>query len=129
MPFGDRRGPLGMGPMTGRGAGYCSGYGMPGFANPVLCRGFYGFGRGWGRSHGWFGIGRGWRHRFWATGMPGWTGYGYSYGGLTAPHDTSLSTQEEMEMLKNQAEFLKRELDQIQNRISKIEKSQESEKE
>ena len=35
MPRGDGTGPAGMGPMTGRGAGYCAGYGHPGFANPV----------------------------------------------------------------------------------------------
>ncbi|RLI76297.1 hypothetical protein DRP04_12770 [Archaeoglobales archaeon] len=33
MPGGDRTGPWGMGPRTGRGAGFCSGYGMPGFMN------------------------------------------------------------------------------------------------
>jgi len=35
MPQGDRRGPLGRGPGTGRGAGYCSGSAGPGFANQV----------------------------------------------------------------------------------------------
>ena len=35
MPRGDRTGPAGMGPMTGRGAGYCAGYPMPGsYADP-----------------------------------------------------------------------------------------------
>ena len=34
MPRGDRTGPAGMGPMTGRAAGYCAGYNMPGFMNP-----------------------------------------------------------------------------------------------
>jgi hypothetical protein len=43
MPFGDRTGPSGLGPMTGRGAGFCAG------------------GRG----------GRGWRNRFRATGLTG----------------------------------------------------------
>lgn len=57
MPGGDRTGPQGMGPMTGRGAGYCRGAGEPGQAS--------------GRM-GWGGGGRGWRHRFWATGQPGW---------------------------------------------------------
>ncbi|MEA1871201.1 MAG: DUF5320 family protein, partial [Candidatus Bipolaricaulota bacterium] len=33
MPRGDRTGPGGMGPMTGRGAGYCSGSAAPGFMN------------------------------------------------------------------------------------------------
>lgn len=49
MPGGDGTGPLGMGSMTGRAAGYCAGYGVPGFAN------FYGYGRGrggWGRGRG-----------------------------------------------------------------------------
>ena len=30
MPGGDGTGPLGFGPMTGHGAGFCSGYGIPG---------------------------------------------------------------------------------------------------
>jgi hypothetical protein len=34
MPGGDRTGPRGMGSMTGRGAGYCSGSGNPGFVRP-----------------------------------------------------------------------------------------------
>jgi len=49
MPLGNRRGPAGMGPRTGRGRGYCSGFPYPGYMNP------YGF--GWGR-----GFGRGWRN-------------------------------------------------------------------
>jgi hypothetical protein len=59
MPFGDRTGPGSMGPMTGRGAGYCAGFGQPGFANPVSGRRWFGFGcRGWGRGRG---RGFGWR--------------------------------------------------------------------
>ena len=46
MPGGDRTGPGGMGPMTGRAAGYCAGYQVPGFMNPVLGRGFGGGGPG-----------------------------------------------------------------------------------
>ena len=40
MPAGDRTGPLGLGPMTGRAAGYCAGYPVPGYANPIPGRGF-----------------------------------------------------------------------------------------
>ena len=29
MPRGDGTGPAGLGPMTGRSAGYCAGYGVP----------------------------------------------------------------------------------------------------
>ncbi len=35
MPGGDGTGPMGFGPGTGRGAGYCRGYSLPGYANPV----------------------------------------------------------------------------------------------
>ena len=35
MPGGDGTGPQGLGPMTGRGAGYCAGFDTPGYANPV----------------------------------------------------------------------------------------------
>lgn len=35
MPGGDGTGPLGFGPGTGRAAGYCAGYYVPGFANPL----------------------------------------------------------------------------------------------
>lgn len=64
MPGGDRTGPLGLGPRTGRAAGYCAGYNIPGYANPGYGRGFgrgggQGFGRGfWGRGRGlgWRGI-------------------------------------------------------------------------
>ena len=59
MPFGDGTGPGGMGPMTGRGAGYCAGFGGPGFANLSPWRRWFGFGwRGWGRGSG-RGLGRG----------------------------------------------------------------------
>lgn len=51
MPRGDRTGPWGLGPMSGRAAGYCAGYPVPGYMNPIP-----GYGRGWGRG---FGRGRG----------------------------------------------------------------------
>ena len=55
MPRGDRTGPMGAGPMTGRAAGFCAGRGTTGYA------GFGGGGRGFGRGGGWGpGCGRGW---------------------------------------------------------------------
>ena len=45
MPLGDRTGPMGQGPMTGRRMGFCAKYNGPGYAN-------YGFGRGFGRGMG-----------------------------------------------------------------------------
>ncbi len=61
MPRGDRTGPMGMGPMTGRGAGFCSGSERPGYAS------FWGFGSR-------FGAGRG-------RGLMGTFGYGRSLPG------------------------------------------------
>jgi uncharacterized protein DUF5320 len=45
MPRGDRTGPAGFGPMTGRGAGYCNGINQPVFMNTGrrIGRGFFNF--------------------------------------------------------------------------------------
>lgn len=51
MPRGDRTGPEGLGPRSGRGAGYCGGYGMPGSMNYHASPAFGGaprFGSAWG---------------------------------------------------------------------------------
>jgi hypothetical protein len=57
MPQGDKTGPAGQGPLTGRKAGYCAGFNMPGFA-------FSGFGfRRFGRCRG-FGFRRMWFPQF-----------------------------------------------------------------
>lgn len=52
MPFGDGTGPRGMGPMTGRGAGYCIGVIRPGFDVPAFSKGWFGLSRGLGRGAG-----------------------------------------------------------------------------
>jgi len=64
MPGGDRTGPEGYGPRTGRNLGYCAGYDSPGFTKGMP-RG-RGFGRGWNRGsgRGFWGRGRG----FWRRG-------------------------------------------------------------
>jgi len=64
MPRGDKTGPWGAGPMTGRATGYCGGYPVPGYMNPRPGFG-RGFGRGWGKGFGrgggrGRGFGRGW---------------------------------------------------------------------
>ena len=63
MPWGDRTGPLGQGPRTGRGLGYCAGYDSPGYTRGTPAGRGYGLGRGWfGRGRGFgFGRGFGWR--------------------------------------------------------------------
>ena len=105
MPGGDRTGPAGAGPMTGRGLGLCGGHGAPGFtqggAMPRFARG----GRSWGR-------GRGWRHWFHATGLSGWLRFGTA---LPSP-------EQEKEALKGQAKWLEDELAVIRRRIEEAEK-------
>ncbi len=45
MPFGDRTGPMGLGPTTGRAAGFCAGFPVPGYINPMIGKaGYYGHG-------------------------------------------------------------------------------------
>lgn len=71
MPGGDRTGPEGLGRMTGRKMGLCTGNDTPGYANPqdVPGRGYgrgggRGFNRGGGRGRGFgFGSGRGFGFR------------------------------------------------------------------
>jgi hypothetical protein len=114
MPRGDRTGPMGFGPMTGRGAGYCAGYGMPGFMSPGGGRGF------WGR--GAWGGGCGWRHWYYATGLPGWArgGWGWPAWGA-APVPPEGVEEAELETLKAQAGSLERTLQALRRRIEKLE--------
>ena len=64
MPGGNKTGPLGDGPMTGRRLGNCVGNDQPGF-NATLGNFGYGYGRGFGRRHGWGGqMGYGFRHGY-----------------------------------------------------------------
>lgn len=114
MPRGDRTGPMGMGPMTGRGAGYCAGYNAPGYMNAAGGGGFgMGFRHGW-RGAGW---GGGWRHQGYAAGMPGWGRANYNY----PPAWTAPTKEQETQTLKQQAEWLKEQLDSITQRIEEME--------
>ena len=53
MPYGNRKGPDGLGPRTGRGLGLCSGSDTPGYLKNRGRRHFnqHGNGRGLGRHH------------------------------------------------------------------------------
>jgi hypothetical protein len=112
MPRGDRTGPWGMGPMTGRRAGYCAGYSVPGYANPAPGAGL---GLGYGFGYG----GRGWRHRFYATGLPGWARYDAPWG--VPPYAPSPTREQELEWLKSHVEALQSELEGANKRISELE--------
>lgn len=112
MPRGDRTGPRGTGPMTGRATGYCTGYPMPGYADPVGGRAF-GY-RGGG--------GRGWRNCYYATGLPGWARAGYPPAANAAAYTAAPQTPEqEATFLRAEADRLKAALGQIEQRLCEIE--------
>ena len=111
MPGGDGTGPAGMGPMTGRGAGYCAGYSTPGAVNPVSGRGYgFGFGRGLG-----FGF-RGGRGGRWAG---PYAGYGYNVP-YVPPYGPAPTRQQEMEALQEEAKYLENALEEIKKRIAEF---------
>jgi len=125
MPAGDRRGPAGYGPMTGRGAGYCAGYDVPGYMNQEPGFGNRGYGRGgFGRGGG----GRGWRNMYRATGLTGWerASYGYpAYGGAAYSAAPAPGPTDELNMLRNQADALGKQMEAVRSRISALEKTRE----
>jgi len=94
MPWGDRIGPLGMGPRKGRRLGFCSGFSTPGFLK--------GAGWGWRKSCG---LGRGWRWFWMMNYFP----------------EEAISPAKEKEILKDEAESLKRRLAEIERRLAELE--------
>jgi hypothetical protein len=107
MPLGNRRGPAGVGPMTGRRAGYCAGFGSPGYTNPAV-----GFGFGGGQSWWCGGAGHGRRNMFRVTGLPGWMRFGRP---AAAPPG-----QTETEFLKHRAECLRAQLEAVTQRLAEL---------
>lgn len=113
--------------MTGRAAGYCAGFPVPGYMNPGPGRGFWGWGRGRGG-------GRGWRNWFHATAPPGWQqagmgwpalggGWGYGYPpaqGSPPPQTAAATKDQELDFLKGQAEYFQDALDGIRKRIDQL---------
>ena len=97
MPGFDGTGPRCMGPMTGGGRGFCS------------PRGIEAFRRGYGIPPR---MGYGYPHYGGATPYP-------SYGG--APFVPQMTRQQELNSLKNQADMLKGQLEQIEARVQELE--------
>ena len=114
MPRGDRTGPAGMGPMTGRAAGYCAGYTAPGYVNPVAGAGCgFGFGRKMGLG---FRGGRGGR-----WGVPN-AGYGYGYAApVVAPYAARPTREQEVDALQGQAKYFEDALADIKKRLGELE--------
>ncbi|HHN46468.1 MAG TPA: hypothetical protein ENN09_03405 [Planctomycetes bacterium] len=115
MPRGDGTGPMGIGPMTGRAAGYCAGYGVPGYMNPIPGRGFWG--RGGGRGRGW------WRWGAAPMAAP--------YAPPAYPYSVSPAAptvKQETEFLKTQAEAMRQNLEAIEKRLAELEAEASGEK-
>ena len=102
MPRGDRTGPAGMGPMKGRAAGFCAGWGVPDYTPKSPGRGL-GMGYGRGRRFLGRGFGRG--------------GYGRGVFQYPYPFDSESERRE----LKSQADALQSELEFIKKRLAEIE--------
>ncbi len=110
---------MGMGPMTGRAAGYCAGYGVPGYMNPIPGRGY---GMGFGR-----GLGLGFRGGFRLGGYAGvpYTVPAYPYGSAVpqfgAAYAPAIDPQQEADMLKGQVEYFEDALAGIKKRLADLE--------
>jgi hypothetical protein len=110
MPGGDRTGPMGEGPLTGRGSGYCAGASYP---RRFSRGGDGGWDGGFGR-----GGGRGRRNRSWATGRPSWRRAGEWQPSDRLP-DASVETLE----LERATAALEAELRRLRTRIEDLERN------
>ena len=102
MPRGDGTGPGGIGPMTGRAAGYARGGG------------------------------RGWRNMYRATGMPGWMryqGYGQAapYANPPAGYGPEASREAELQALRNQIRYMEQSMSAARERLEELEEEDEGE--
>jgi len=125
MPRGDKTGPWGQGPMTGRRAGYCAGYDRPGYANPAFGYG-RGFGRGFGRGMG-RGFGRGWGRgygRGWGYYDPAFREPDPYYDPRTVPVYREPSPEDEKSYLEELVKDLEAELDNVKTRIKELAKKE-----
>lgn len=120
MPFGDKKGPEGRGPLTGRQAGYCAGNDRPGSYEP-------GAGRGLGRGRGFVsglrsgfgggfggGFGRGRRN------VRQFSGRGFGAGRFDSVSQQDFQEANEETALKSQADWLKQQLEYVSGRLADI---------
>ena len=90
--------------MTGHAAGYCIGYSVPGYMNPIGGRG-----GGWGR-----------RNWFYATGLTGWQRAGMGMPAYATAFGPAPTAPQELDMLKSQAEYFEDALEGIRKRIEEL---------
>ena len=123
MPRGDRRGPEGAGPVTGRALGYCAGNNQPGFAADAAPqeagRGYRsGAGRGPGFGHG-CGKGRGMGYRR-AAGRPRGAYYAPAAENDVEDLNNQESRDREVTRLENLANTLSSELEIVKKQIEEL---------
>jgi hypothetical protein len=121
--------------MTGRAAGYCAGYTVPGYINPASGAGWggFGYGRGGGRGRGWGrGRGFGWGNRgAYPYGAANYemsnagSYYGAPYG---SPYGQQMTSKQEADMLRDQAKAMQEDINSINGRIKELESAAKSEK-
>ena len=115
MPLGDRTGPMGQGPTTGRALGFCAGYDSPGYTKGV----------GMNKDRG-FGFGRGMRFGRRRRGVLGrHLGWFYPESEQFYPWNQAMSKENEISMLKSQAEALSRSQAALEKRIQELENQKE----
>ena len=93
MPGFDGTGPMGMGPLTGGGRGFCSPWG-------IGAQRTYGFPRPTGYAYRYYGPGS-------------------SFPGI-APFAPHISREQEIDFLKSEAEALKEHLKELESRIGQL---------
>ena len=113
MPRGDRTGPAGAGPRTGRGLGYCAGYATPGYTKGRP-RGGGGYGRGFGRGYGYWNRPPA-RPPYWNQPQQNYAPQGA--GAYPSPR----SEEEELQILEEEAQMLKNRLEEIEDRMDELE--------
>ena len=119
MPYGNRRGPDGEGPMTGRRLGFCAGNDRPGaYADaPRMGRGGGRGGRGRGFGRG-FSRGRGYGR------MDYYDDYPVEYP--RAVPNPNATQNDEPGLLKRTIEYLEEELTRTKERLQKLESNETS---
>lgn len=112
MPRGDRTGPDGFGPRTGRGLGFCNEYASPGYAK--------GPGRGMGRGYG-RGCGRGFSRGPGRGYGRGQRFYDYAPAPFHDPYYNEPATPEdEKKYLEEEMQILKERIEEVKDRLGKV---------
>ena len=98
--------------MTGRAAGYCAGYDVPGYANTAPSRLGRGMGRGWrrGNRRGWQGAGQ---------------GAGYGWYQPVGPASLPAAPADERTVLEQEVAGMRAELAYLEERLKSLEAKKE----